>query len=424
MTERVVVVGLGAVTCLGRDMDATWDGLVAGRSGLKRRDALDPGRFLRDVGGMVEGFGPGTPDEEPSVAKLEAKFIHLAMAASRMAWADAGLDRMGPGDSSYDPHRVAVSIGSAFGGVDLLDAEIGRAARRKSLQVSPYLVPGLIINQASGQVAQHLGLFGPSISPANACAAGGDAIALGAMFLRSGEADFALCGGAESAFMPAILNGFATMKALAARRPEDRSFDDPAQASRPFSVDRAGFVMAEGSAMLALATESAARRLGLKVRAELLGWGTNSDGHHLTTPHQDRIARLLRRTLDAARVRPAEVDYYNAHGTSTPVNDKVETAVVKEVFGEHASRLPVSSIKGALGHALGASAAIEAAACVRALETGLIPPTINHRPDPELDLDYVAESRARPADLRVVLSASFGFGGTNNALIFKRGDHD
>lgn len=424
MGERVVVVGVGAITCLGRDMDATWDGLVAGRSGLRRHAALDPERFLRDVGGIVEGFGPGTPDEEPAVAKLEAKSIHLAMAAARMAWADAGLDRIGPGVGGYDPHRVAVSIGSAFGGVDLLEAEVARMGRRTSLAVSPYLVPGLIINQASGQVAQHLGLFGPSVSPANACAAGGHAIALGGMFLRSGEADFALCGGAESAFTPPIVNGFATMKALAARKPGDRAYDDPSLASRPFSVDRSGFVMAEGAAMLVLATESATRRLGLIERAELLGWGTNSDGHHLTTPHLDRIAHLLRRTLDAAGVRPEEVDYYNAHGTSTPVNDKVETEVVKEVFGTHARRLPVSSIKGALGHAMGASAAIEAAACVRSLMDGLIPPTINHRPDPGLDLDYVADPRARPAPLRVVLSASFGFGGTNSALIFKRGDHD
>lgn len=424
MTERVVVVGLGAITCLGRDIGATWGGLVAGRSGLKRHDALDPERFLRDVGGFVEGFGPGTAEEVEDVAKLEAKSIHLAMAAARMAWADAGLDRIAPGEGGFDPHRVAVSIGSAFGGVDLLEAEIARGARKKSLAASPYLVPGLIINQLSGQVAQHLGLYGPSVSPANACAAGGHAIALGGMFLRSGEADLAVCGGAESAFMPAIVNAFATMRALAGRKAGDRAYDDPSQASRPFSVDRTGFVMSEGSAVLVLATESAARRLGLKEKAELLGWGNNSDGHHITTPHPGRIAHLLRKTLGAAGVRPEEVDYYNAHGTSTPVNDKVETEVVKEVFGSHAHRLPISSIKGALGHSLGASAAIEAAACVRALETGLIPPTINHRADPELDLDYVPGSAARPAPLRVVLSASFGFGGTNNALIFKRGDHD
>jgi 3-oxoacyl-[acyl-carrier-protein] synthase II len=422
MPERVVVVGHGAITCLGRDMNATWQGLVAGRSGLKRHDSLDPERFLRDVGGMVEGFGPGTPDEEPSVAKLEAKSIHLAMAAARMAWVDAGLDRVERG-LDYDPNRVAVTIGSAFGGQDLLEAETNRAAKRKSLSMNPYLVPGLIINQASGQVAQHLGLFGPSVSPANACAAGGHAIALGAMFLRSGEADLAVCGGAESAFTPPIVNGFATMKALAARKPGDRSYDDPALSSRPFSIDRAGFVMAEGAAVLVLATESSARRLGLIVQAELLGWGTNSDGHHMTTPHKERIAHLLRRTLATAGVAPEEVDYYNAHGTSTPVNDKVETEVVKEVFGDHARRMPVSSIKGAMGHAMGAASAIEAAVCVRALRSGVIPPTLHYREDPELDLDYVP-GQARTVPLRVVLSAAFGFGGTNNALIFKRGDHD
>jgi 3-oxoacyl-[acyl-carrier-protein] synthase II len=422
MPERIVVIGHAAVTCLGRDIDATWRGLLAGSSGLKRHDSLDPSRFLRDVGGMVEGLNPGTPDEEPSVSRLEAKSIHLAMAAARMAWSDSGLDKVQPVEG-YDPHRFAVAIGSAFGGQDLLEVETARAARRKSLAYGPYLVPGLIINQASGQVSQALGLYGPSISPANACAAGGHAIAIGAMFLRAGEADFALCGGTESAFTPPIMNGFATMKALASRKPGDRSHDDPSLASRPFSVDRGGFVMSEGAAMLVLATESAARRLGLKVQAELLAWGTNSDGHHMTTPNRDRIAHLLRRTLETAGIRPEQVDYYNAHGTSTPVNDKVETEVVKEVFGEHARRMPVSSIKGALGHALGAASAIEAAVCVRALIDQTIPPTINYLSDPDLDLDYVPD-QARPAPLEIVLSASFGFGGTNNALIMKRGDHD
>ena len=253
----------------------------AGRA--ERHDALDPERFLRDVGGIVEGFGPGTPDEEPAVAKLEAKGIHLAMAAARMAWADAGLDRVAPGLGGYDPHRVAVSIGSAFGGVDLLEAEVARTAKRKTLAASPYLVPGLIVNQASGQVAQHLGLFGPSVSPANACAAGGHAIALGAMFLRSGEADLALVGGAESAFTPPIVNGFATMKALAGRKPGDRAYDDPSQASRPFSVDRMGFVMAEGAATLVLARLSRPRGgWGLIRTGGTSGWRDRTpDGHHL-----------------------------------------------------------------------------------------------------------------------------------------------
>jgi 3-oxoacyl-[acyl-carrier-protein] synthase II len=209
------------------------------------------------------------------------------------------------------------------------------------------------------------------------------------------------------------------MKALLGRHPEDRSTDDPAQASRPFSVDRAGFVLAEGAGMLALATESAARRLGLAIQAELLGWALNSDGHHMAVPHAARVGRCLASALERAGLRPGQVDYYNAHGTSTVVNDRVETQVVKDVFGAHARALPVSSIKGALGHALGAASAIEAAVCVRALRDQVIPPTINYRPDPELDLDYVPEV-ARAADLEVILTASFGFGGTNNALILRR----
>jgi 3-oxoacyl-[acyl-carrier-protein] synthase II len=239
------------------------------------------------------------------------------------------------------------------------------------------------------------------------------------MYLRSGEADLALCGAAESAFTPTVVNGFATMKALIARKPGDRAADDPSQASRPFSADRAGFVLSEGAGMVVLATERAARRLGLAEQAELLGWANNSDGHHMAIPEPDRVARCLELALRHAGVKPSEIDYYNAHGTSTVINDRVETQALKEVFGDHARALPVSSIKGALGHSLGAASAIEAAACVRALRAQVIPPTLNHRPDPELDLDYVP-NQSRPARLATVLSASLGFGGTNNALIFRR----
>jgi len=416
MADRIVVVGHAAVTCLGRDLDATWRGLVDGRSGLRRHEAFGPEAFLQDVAGVVEDFGPGSAQEDPAVDRLGARSIHLALAAARAAWADAGLDGGGAG---LDPDRVALVIGSALGGLDLLEAEQTRAARRKSLAVSPYLVPGLIINQAAGQVAQHLGLHGPSLAPANACASGGHAVAFGGLLLRGGEADLALCGAAESAFTPAIVNGFATMKTLLPRKAGDRSAADPGQASRPFSADRAGFVLSEGAGMLVLATLSAARRLGLRVQAEVLGWAMNSDGHHMAMPHAPTIARCLEQALRRAEVRPEQVDYYNAHGTSTTVNDRVETQVVKEVFGPHARGLPVSSIKGALGHALGAASAIEAAACVRALREQVIPPTINYLPDPELDLDYVP-GRGRPAALETVVSASFGFGGTNNALVLRR----
>jgi len=418
MPDRIVVVGHSAVTCLGRDMDSTWEGLVSGRSGLRRRESLRADVFQQSIAGFVDGLGPGTDAEDPAVSRLPARSLHLAMRAARDAWNDAGLDER----PDLDRDRVALAIGSAFGGLDLLDAEVARAAQRKGLTTSPYLVPGMIINQSAGQVAQHLKLYGPSIAPANACASGGHAAIIAALLLRGGEADFALCGAAESAFTGPIVNGFATMKALFNRK-DDRASDDPSQASRPFSGDRAGFVLSEGAAMLVLATESAARRLGLPIQAELLGWSWNSDGYHMAMPDGARVSKCLAAALARSGATPEEIDYYNAHGTSTVVNDKAETAALKEVFGPRAATLPVSSIKGALGHALGAASAIEAAVCVRALRAQAIPPTINYRPDPDLDLDYVP-NLSRPAALRTVMSASFGFGGTNNALVFRRWTDD
>jgi 3-oxoacyl-[acyl-carrier-protein] synthase II len=368
---------------------------------------------------MVAPAEPGSRLAETSSLKPAARFLHLGLAAAAQAWQDAGLDS---DQADYDRDRVAVIVGSAFGGVDLLEQEQARMARRQTPAASPFLIPGLVINQAAGQIAQHLRLYGPSLAPANACASGGHSIILGAMFLRSGSADLAICGASEGAFTPPIVNGFATMKALLPRKPGDRSEDNPGAASRPFSADRAGFVLAEGAGMVVLATESAIRRLGLKVQAELAGWALNSDGHHLTMPCQERIGACVRLALKHADVRSSEdVSYYNAHGTSTTLNDQVETRVLKDVFGEVAYQLPISSVKGALGHALGAASAIEAAVCIRAIRDQLIPPTINHIPDPELDLDYVP-NQARMARLDTVMSASFGFGGTNNVLVFRKAE--
>jgi 3-oxoacyl-[acyl-carrier-protein] synthase II len=416
MAERIFVVGHSAVTCLGRDMDSTWQGLIDCRSGIRRHPDLGGDRYLQDLAGLVPDFGPGTTWEDPEIAKLPARFLHLALGAARAAWSDAGLDRR---EGSLDRDRAAVVVGSAFGGLDLLEAETARAAKRRSLAVSPYLVPGMIINQAAGQIAQHIRLYGPSAAPANACASGGHAVLLGAMFLKAREADVALCAAGESAFTPSVVNGFATMKALLGRKQTDRSEHDPAQASRPFSKDRAGFVLAEGAGALILATESAVARMGLEVQAELLGWATNSDGHHMAMPCRERIVRCVESAIRNAGVRPEAIDYYNAHGTSTIVNDLAETLVIKDVFREKARRLPVSSIKGAVGHSLGAASAIEAAVSVRALREQLIPPTINYLPDPELDLDYVP-NQPRAARLDTILTASFGFGGTNNCLILRR----
>jgi len=242
---------------------------------------------------------------------------------------------------------------------------------------------------------------------------------LGAMFLRSGEAELALCGAGESAFTPAVVNGFATMKASLGRKAGDRSETDPGQGSRPFSCDRGGFVLAEGAGVVVLATETAVKRMGLLPQAELLGWATNSDGHHMAMPSRERMGKCIETALASAALSADAIDYYSAHGTSTVVNDRVETQMLKDVWGERVKGLAVSSIKGALGHCLGAASAIEAAVSVRALEEQVIPPTINFLPDDELDLDYVPNV-ARAARLENVLSASFGFGGTNNALILRR----
>lgn len=415
MPERIYIVGHSAVTCLGPDIGSTWDALIEGKSGIKRHESLGPEQYLQNIGGMVAPPEPGTRLAETSTVKPGARFIQLGLAAAYQAWEDAGLDSSA---LDFDRDRVAVMVGTAFGGVDLIEAEQERMSRRKTPAASPFLIPGLVANQAAGLISQHLKIYGPSLAAANACASGGHSIIIGAMFLRSGEADLAVCGAAESAFTPPIVNGFATMRALLAKKPGDRSEADPGQASRPFSADRAGFVLSEGAGMVVLATESAAKRLGLRVQAELRGWGMNTDGYHLTMPCRERIVRCLNGALKNSGIKPESISYYNAHGTSTVVNDQTETGVLKDVFGPDASKLPISSVKGALGHALGAASAIEAAVCIRAIQNQMIPPTINHSPDPELDLDYVP-NRAREAKLDTVMSASFGFGGTNNVLILK-----
>ena len=418
MPERIYVVGHGAVTCLGRDMNATWRGLIAGESGLRRQPTLGRDQFLQDVAGVVDDLDSLALPGDRELSRLSARFLTLSMAAAREAWADSGLDRLG---DRIDADRAAVVVGSAFGGLDFLEGQQARSRRRQDLSVSPFLVPGLLINQAGGQISQQLKLYGPGMAPANACASGGHSIILGAMFLKAGDADLAVCGAGESAFMPAIVNGFHTMKALFGDKPGDRAEADPSLASRPFSRDRAGFVMSEGAGMVVLATATAVDRLGLRPQAELLGYALNSDGSHMTMPNLERITRCVGQALANAGAAPDAIDYYNAHGTSTQANDSIETKVLKEVFGDRAAKLPVSSIKGALGHGLGAASAIEAAACVRVLRDQVLPPTINYLADPELDLDYVP-NQAREARVGALLSASFGFGGTNNVLVLGRVD--
>ena len=418
MPERIFVVGHAAVTCLGRDMDSTWQGLIEGRSGIRRHAALGSESFLQDLGGWSRVSGRGRQSEDPAIAKLSARFLHLAMAAARSAYVDAGLDRQ---EESIDPHRAAVVMGSAFGGLDLLDAEQERMSQRRSLAVSPYLVPAMIINQAAGQIAQHLRLYGPSAAPANACASGGHAVVLGAMFLRSGEADLALCGAGESAFTPAVVNGFATMKALLGRKPGDRSEDDPAQASRPFSGDRAGFVLAEGAGALVLATESAARS----------GWGSSPGraawaGRRIPTattwrcPVGDRIGNCLTTALERARAEARDDRLLqrprHQHGAQRPGRDpgaqgclrRRGTAAADQLDQGGAGPQPGCGL-GHRGGRLGPGPRASRSSRRRSISC----PTRS-------STWIMCRTRRGRAGSIIVLTASFGFGGTNNALILRR----
>lgn len=415
--KRLVIIGVGANCALGRTWPEAWKGLAAGQGGITRNeDRLPPERFLSSYGGFVKGFGPASNENDERLSRLDARFLHLGLAAAEEAIQVLK-------GKEFDPERAAVVATSAFGGVDLQDNDRVKAEARGRLQIGPFTVPGLLINQLGGQISQHLGLYGPGFSPSNACASGGHAIITAALLLRADMADIALCGAAESAFVPSIYNAFYTMKALAAFRPEDRASSNPGQASRPFSIDRTGFVMSEGAGMLVIATLEQALKLQVPILAELVGLAVNSDGYHMAAPLQPRIEKCLAGAMADGGITPDSVGYYNAHGTSTPVNDATETAAVKAVFGEHAAKLPISSIKGAIGHTLGAASAIEAITTIESLRSGVIVPTINYVSDPALDLDYVPGD-ARESFPTYALSASFGFGGTNNALVFRRFDDE
>ena len=417
MSDRIFVVGHAAVTCLGRDMDATWRGLIEGRSGIRRHAALGTESFLQDLGGMVEDFGPGTESEDPAIAKLSARFLHLGMAAARSAWSESGL--AGP-ESGLDPHRAAVVMGSAFGGLDLLEAEQARMARRRSPAISPYLVPAMIINQAAGQVAQHLGLYGPSAAPANACASGGH------------------CGGPGGDVPPLGRGRRRPLRGRGERvhagdRQRLRDDEGPAgqEAGRPVgagpgagqpAVQRRPGGLRPGRGSRGPGPGHRVGRRPSGARAPRPSWSPGPPIPTATTwpcPAATGSSAAWRRRWSAAAYPPrtSTITTPTAPARSSTTRSRPRSS--RTSSARPLGRLPVSSIKGALGHSLGAASAIEAAVSVRALRDQIIPPTINYRPDPELDLDYVPD-QARAARLEHVLSASFGFGGTNNALILRR----
>ncbi|MGE0362050.1 MAG: beta-ketoacyl-ACP synthase II [Vicinamibacterales bacterium] len=412
MSRRVVVTGVGLVTSLGIGTDATWQGLLAGVSGAGPITKFDATGFSTRFAAEVKGFEPTAFIEKKDVKKMDL-FIQYAIAASQFAIDDA---RLVVAPERAD--RVGVFIASGIGGFTTIEREHRAFLEGGPRRISPFFIPSAIINLASGQVSIRFGAKGPNSATCTACTASAHAVGDAYEIIRRDAADVMIAGGSEAAVCAMGVGGFAAMRALSARN------DDPARASRPFDKDRDGFVLGEGAGILILEEREHAVARGATVYCELVGYGMSGDAYHMTGQPEDGdgAVRVMRAALASAGVAPDVVDYVNAHGTSTPINDPTETLAVKGVFGDHAHRLAVSSTKSMTGHLLGAAGGLEAGISALALRHQIMPPTINlETPDPACDLDYVPNT-ARPAAIRYALSNSFGFGGTNGALLFKRHD--
>jgi 3-oxoacyl-[acyl-carrier-protein] synthase II len=407
--RRVVVTGLGAVTPIGSDAPSTWRAAVAGESGIDFIRSFDPSEFPVRVAAEVKDFDP-TQVAPPKDARRLDRNVLLSLGAAREAVADARLD------GAYSPDRVGILFGTAIGGIMGIVEQVDVLRDRGPGRVAPTFIPNVLVDTASGQLSIALGFRGPNYAPVSACATGSTAVGEAAELIKRGGADAVLAGGAEACITPLILAGFCAMRGLAA---ED---DHPPRASRPFDATRAGFVMGEGACVLVLEELEAAERRGATVYAEILGYGMSNDGHHLAQPDPESVGvvAMMRQALERANVEPAQVGYLNAHGTSTPLGDAAETRAIKEVFGDHAYQLAVSSTKSVTGHCFGAAGAVEAMMCVLAVRDGILPPTMNYEhPDPACDLDYVP-NEARQAQVEVALSNAMGLGGHNGCVLVGR----
>ena len=408
--QRVVVTGLGAVTPIGNTVADYWEGLTSARSGVEAISLFDAAQHACRFAAEVKNFDP-SGFIEPKDAKRWDRFCKFGVVAAKQALADSGLTI-----TPDNAHRIGVSIGSGVGGLLTMETQAHVLKDKAPGRVSPFTVPMMIPNMATGLAAIAVGAKGPSSAVATACAAGSNAIGDAFQLLQLGKADAMICGGAESAITPLGVAGFASAKALSFRN------DDPSTASRPFDKTRDGFVIGEGSGILVLETLANAEARGATILAEIVGYGTTCDAHHITSPTPGGVggAAAMRLALEDGGISAESVDYVNAHGTSTPANDSNETAAIKSALGSRAKDIPVSSTKSMTGHLLGGSGGIEAVACVLALRNGVVPPTINYNnPDPECDLDVVPNT-ARELTLGTVLSNSFGFGGHNVCLAFRR----
>ncbi len=410
MKRRVVVTGVGLVTPLGTGTEKTWQALVEGKSGVGPITRFDASNQAARIAAEVKDFDPLRWFEKKQARNLDL-FVQYGIAAADMAWQDSGLDM-----DRLDPTRVGVITGCGMGGLPTIEEYHGVYLNRGPRRITPFFIPRVIPNMVSGHVSMHVGAKGANLSLSTACAAGTHAVGEAFRHIRYGDCDIVVTGGAESVICPLAVGGFASMKALSTRN------DDPAAASRPFDLDRDGFIIAEGAGMLVLEELESARARGADLYAEIVGYGQTSDAYHIAAPPEDGEggARCMRMALDDAGLNPEDIEYINAHGTSTPLNDRCETAAIKTVFGDHARRLAISSTKSMTGHMLGGAGGIEAVFTALTLRHGVVPPTINlDTPDPVCDLDYVPNT-ARETRPEAALSNSFGFGGTNGVIVLKR----
>ena len=408
MDRRVVVTGMGAITPVGSDVAATWDSLTHGRGGIGRITRFDPAPYESKIAGEVKDFD-ATKYMDRKDARRTDRFTQLAVGAAAQALEDSKLD------ITKSPDRTGVAIATGVGGLETLIEQVLVMEKRGPSRLSPFLVPMLMANAGAAQVSMQFGLQGPNVAHVSACASSAHSIGESAEMIRRGQADVMVAGGSEAAVLPLAIGAFSTMHAMSRRN------DDPEHASRPFDKERDGFVLSEGSAVVILEERGHALARGARIYGELVGYGATADAYHITapSPEGEGNARAMKMALDQAGMRPEEIGYINAHGTSTQPNDREETAAIKAVFGEHAYQLLVSSTKSMTGHLLGAAGALEAIACLLALRDGCIPPTINYEhPDPALDLDFVPNT-ARAARVTSALSNSMGFGGHNASLIFR-----
>jgi 3-oxoacyl-[acyl-carrier-protein] synthase II len=408
--RRVVVTGIGMVSPLGIGNDPTWQGLLAGKSGIGPITKFDATAYACRIAGEVRGFEPEKWIEKKEVKKSDT-FIHYAIAAAQMAVDDAKFDA-----GKCDNDRLGVIIGSGIGGLPLIEEMHTKLMEKGPSRISPFFIPGLIVNLAAGHISIRFGCRGPSSAPATACATGAHAIGDAFKVIQRDEADIMFAGGSEAVVTPLAVGGFAAMRALSTRN------DEPERASRPWDLNRDGFVMGEGAGVLLLEEREHAIKRGAPIYCEMTGYGMSSDAYHITSPSEDGggMVRVMNRALKDAGLQPSDIQYINAHGTSTPVGDRIETLAIKKVWGDQAKNVAVSSTKSMTGHLLGAAGGLEAAICAMVIRENILPPTINYEtPDPECDLDYVPNT-PRKMQVTNVVSNSFGFGGTNATLIMSR----